>query len=1148
MAHSKMKATLLVWLATTVMLAVSLLATSSAAQAAAGAAWAIDQGSEPTNLAPGTSVLVPEAGSTEPKYNLAITNVGAATTEGVVVTDVLPARLSLDPSLAPTWRISRMAKNGGSPVPCATSGQTVTCEIEEVVHAGARIDIYVPFDVESGPDVTVENRVTVSAPGTPPAAQTVSTKLTAEGPQFSFLPGTHGLSAEAFDERGEPPVAGSHPYAVDLTANLPVIQGGYPEDPFEELRPLESPRTVGFELPAGMVVNPQATPERCTHSELNNVSEGCPVATQVGRAFTDILGGIPSLSEPLYNMVPTPGTPAEVAFVIEGVAFYARSGLNGAFHLTAESTELLSKFPFAGVSVELWGVPSETSHDAFRQTDRVTCVEGVTSCQKKCEENGCSVDPSPHAFLTMPSACSSDMMVGAHATGWLGSAAREERPFTTRDGETEHVEGCEHLRFEPTVSIALGSRVANSPAGLGLRIKTPQNEGPYGLEPATVKRVAVQLPAGMAVNPSAADGLGACTPAEIGVGDNQSANCPASAKVGTAEIETPLLDKPLQGSIYLAEQSNNPFGTLVALYLVVEREGIVIKLPGRVDLDSGSGQLTATFDNNPQLPFNELNVQFDSGPRAPLVTPSTCGAYTATTELTSWASVTPVVRESPMTINEGCSAAGFSPQLEAGTVNPVAGAFSPFTLRVTRTDAEQNISRITATLPDGLVAKLAGIPLCGQAEATTGACPAASEVGTTTVGVGAGAQPLYIPQPGKAATGVYLAGPYAGAPFSLVVNVPAQAGPFNLGDIVVRVALHIDPSTAQVTAVSDPLPQIIQGIPISYRDVRLEINRPGFALNPTSCEPSKVLTTLASVGGVTATPSDRFQVAGCSSLGFKPKLTATTQAKSSRSNGASLSIKIAQKAGEANIHKVMLQIPADLPTRLSTLQKACTEAQFNANPAGCPEGSVIGTATARTPLLTAPLVGPAILVSHGGAAFPDVEFLLSGEGVDITLDGKTQIKKGITYSRFETVPDAPISSFETVLPEGPHSIFGANVNLCSTALSIPTTITGQNGAQLTQATKVATTGCPKATLKILTKKVGHGAVALTFTTNRAGTVAFAGPGLKGVKKSYNAGRHSVVLSLNSVGNATIGHHHDLKLKLTLTTSAGTTNRTTSLRS
>jgi hypothetical protein len=323
-----------------------------------------------------------------------------------------------------------------------------------------------------------------------------------------------------------------------------------------------------------------------------------------------------------------------------------------------------------------------------------------------------------------------------------------------------------------------------------------------------------------------------------------------------------------------------------------------------------------------------------------------------------------------------------------------------------------------------------------------------------TVGAGSGS-------PFHAGGHAYLAGPYKGAPFSLAIITPAVAGPFDLGAVLVRAGLYINPDTAQVSVKSDPLPTILQGVPLDVRSIDVNINRPEFTLNPTSCEPMSVSAQAISTLGQTAAFSDRFQAGGCQGLPFKPSFTASTQGRTSKANGASLTVKVSQKPGEANIHKVALTLPLALPARLTTLQKACTEAQFAANPAGCPQASFIGTATAHTPLLTAPLMGPAILVSHGGAAFPDVEFLLQGEGVQITLDGKTDIKKGITHSRFETVPDAPIASFETVLPQGPHSALAANANLCTSKLSMPTQLTGQNGALVNQTTKIAVTGCPK---------------------------------------------------------------------------------------
>jgi hypothetical protein len=405
-------------------------------------------------------------------------------------------------------------------------------------------------------------------------------------------------------------------------------------------------------------------------------------------------------------------------------------------------------------------------------------------------------------------------------------------------------------------------------------------------------------------------------------------------------------------------------------------------------------------------------------------------------------------------------------------VNPQAGGFSPFSLTFSRQDREQDLSGLTVTMPPGLIGKIAGIPQCPEAQAAAGSCPAASKVGTATAAAGSGSDPLW--QSGT----VYLTGPYKGAPFGLSVVVPAVAGPYNLGNVIARAAIYIDPNTAQVTVVSDPLPQSVDGVPLRVKTVNVTVGgENNFTFNPTNCAPMSVSATITSVQGASDNVSTPFEATNCAELPFKPSLTATTQGKASKLSGAGLTIKVVPPPGNANIAKVDLEIPKQLPSRLTTLQKACTEAQFNANPAGCPEASNIGTAKAYTPVLASPLVGPAYLVSHGNAAFPDVEFVLQAEGVRIDLDGKTQIKKGITYSHFETVPDAPVTRFEATLPEGPHSIFATNLpqsakyNLCGQALSMPTTITGQNGAVVKQTTKIAISGCAKKkAVKKATKK------------------------------------------------------------------------------
>ena len=543
---------------------------------------------------------------------------------------------------------------------------------------------------------------------------------------------------------------------------------------------------------------------------------------------------------------------------------------------------------------------------------------------------------------------------------------------------------------------------------------------------------------------------------------------------------------PLQGRVYLAqpdcggegqpecspayaEGRGGPSsdGKLFGLYLEVEGSGVVVKLPGYVTANPLTGQLQATFRENPQFPFSELDLHLHGGPRAPLANPQTCGSYTTTSALSSWAGqeVTGAAPSFKIDWDDhggACPASlPFGPGFLAGTITPTAGGFSPLSVTVSRHDREQDLSAITVHTPPGVAAILAQVPLCDEAQANAGTCAEASLIGHTHVAAGAGSNPYWVE--GK----VYLTAPYNGAPFGLSVVTPAKAGPFNLGNVIVRAALHIDSNTAAVTAVSNPLPQIIDGVPLRIQTVNVTLDRPNFAFNPTNCSQQSIAATITSTQGASALVSSPFAVAGCAKLPFKPSFKLSTRGKTSRVDGASLVVKIAQKPGEANIHKVHLAFPRSLPARLSSLRGACTETQFAVNPSGCPAGSVIGSGTAVTPVLSAPLSGPAYLVSHGNAAYPDVVFVLQGDGgVRIDLTGTTDIKKGIAYSTFETVPDTPVSSFEAVLPEGPHAVFGANLpgkakgSFCGRAPSIATTLEGQNAAVLIQKTKATVSNCP----------------------------------------------------------------------------------------
>ena len=597
-----------------------------------------------------------------------------------------------------------------------------------------------------------------------------------------------------------------------------------------------------------------------------------------------------------------------------------------------------------------------------------------------------------------------------------------------------------------------------------------------------MKDATVVLPKGLAVNPASANGLAGCSEAQIELDGPAPASCLDASKVGTVELVSPLVNHPLLGAVYIAKQGNggpgqgsNKFGSLIALYIAIDdpQTGVVVKLAGRVTLDPATGQLTTTFNENPQLPFEDLKLDFFGGPRAALQTPAACGSYTeGSASFASWAepgvAVTAGLQPFAVTSGPGgspCPSGAFAPGFTAGTESGQAGAFTPFALSFSRQDGEQGLSGLEATLAPGLLAKLAGVPLCGSTEAVAGTCPAASEIGTVTAEAGAGSDPVSVKGH------VYLTGSYNGGPFGEVVEVPAVAGPFNLGTVVVRGSIRINPTTAQATVVSDPFPTMLSGegagVPVTLKRVLVTLDRPGFTFNPTDCNQLAVTGKLTGTGGASASVSAPFQVTNCAKLPFKPTFSVSTQAKSSKAGGASLRVKITSRSGQANLSKIKVALPKQLPSRFSTLQKACLAAVFEANPASCPAGSLVGTARAVTPLLKTPFTGPAYLVSHGSAGTPDLELVLQSEGVTLIQDGKTKIKNGITTSTFNTIPDAPISTIELTLPEGPHSALAsflapkAKYSMCGQKLLMPTQITGQNGAFIEKTTKIAVAGCPK---------------------------------------------------------------------------------------
>jgi hypothetical protein len=1054
-------------------------------------------------------------------YVLTARNAGSRPTSGspLALTDVLPAGLTVQ-RIAFTWEGpgARAAGLEGLNLGGICDTTTVSCEFlpprlelpfplqpDDIL----RMTIYVTVD--PGLHGPLTNSATISGGGAPAATATSQNQIGSSPPSF----GPAGLSFHIAGPDGVADTqAGDHPYELTTLIDLNNLFRDAPDSPFPrpDATSVEDPKNIVVDLPLGFLGSATASPT-CTFAQLSSHisagSSGCPTGTVVGHIDTTARpsGTQAKVDGPIYNMVPEHGVAAEFAFV-DNLAgshvLYARVVPGPSGYVLQVTSPDIPQIPLTGILTTFFGNPA-------------------------AKDNGGS---APAAMFTNPANCNGQpLTTSVHMDSWQhpGSFNADGTPnltdpnWASATSTSPPVTGCNKLHFDPMITVQPDSTSADSSSGLDVEIKVPQSEDPNTLATPPLKKGVVALPPGVAVNPSFADGLGACSPAQIDLASAAEPSCPAAAKVGTVELQTPLLPGILHGSIFLATQTDNPFHTLLAGYIVVDdpATGVVIKVPGNLTPDPVTGQITGVFDNNPQFPFSDLKLHFFGGDRGELVMPNACGTYTTTSELTPWSapdSGPPATPSDSFTIRSGpgggacpdlTDPARFTPSFEAGTVSPVAGQFSPFVLKVTRPDGQQSLKQIHLDMPPGLLAKLAGVPRCPQSAIVPGvggstSCPPGSQIGVVSVSAGAGSSPFFL-----AGQPVYLSDGYDGAPFGIAIDTHALAGPFDLGHVVVRSQLNVDPEDATAHVDSEPLPGILQGIPLHIRSVLVKIDRPGFTLNPTSCNPMAFTGTVTGGGADFSAPGDdtvkpvsnRFQVGGCRELAFKPSFTASTQGKTSKANGASLTVKVAQKPSEANIRKVVLQLPIALPSRLTTLQKACTEAQFNANPAACPVGSFIGTATAHTPLLNAPLTGPAILVSHGGAGFPDVEFLLQGEGVHITLDGKTDIKKGITFSRFETVPDAPISSFETVLPEGPHSVLAAFENLCSLTKTVtvtkhitkrlhghtirttkkvkhtvtqplvaPTTITGQNGAQLTQATKIAVTGCPKPKIKKNGKK------------------------------------------------------------------------------
>ncbi len=1037
------------------------------------------------------------AAPTPDTYGVVVTNVGSSATDGstITISDELPRGLR---PIAVRGELDIYGQAGPSkaPTPMSCETVTVTCTYGAALQPGDSLNMAVEVEVTPGTVGPVTNSALVSGGGAPGASVNVETAI---GTAAESAAEPFGLAAFSDEVTGVDGLtdaqAGDHPYETTVSFSLNttnVTKAGSEEFATAGgLRGLSAEtRDVVVDVPPGFAGDPNVV-EKCPQYDL--VIQKCPPGTQIGFAHLQIgeRGLLPGNSTyPMYNMVPDKGYPAEFVILFGGFAIplYVSVTPDSDYGVRVITPGIPGFAPPVDVSVTFFGTPANdpSVFDGYREA-----VKGG----------------APVAFLDNPMDCAAGPQ---QARIWVDSW--EEPGSYLADGQPNFADprwksrsttvfpsltGCELLQFNPSLSVTPDVTRADEPAGTTVELSVPQavQQFPALVAPA-LEATTVTLPSGLSISPSAGDGLQGCSDAQIALSSAKLGSCPTGSQIGTVKVTTPLLPEALEGQVFLGTPHCDPCtdadasdGNMYRIFLQFEGAGVVVKQEGKIFTNSSTGQLTTTFKNIPQLPVSSVLLHFNSGLRAALATPQSCGTFTSTADLTPWSSpITPdATPTSQFNVDwdgngEACpSVMPFAPSFSAGTSNPNAGQLSPLTVTFNREDREQDFSQIKVVTPPGLLGSLSTVPLCGEPQADLGTCSAASQIGSMTVAAGPGSHPYY--QKGM----VYLTGPYKGAPFGLSIVVPTHAGPFDLGNVVVRATIVVDRHTTALSVTTDPLPQILDGIPLRLRTTNVTIDRPGFIFNPTDCAQLHIAATISGSQGAVREESTPFAVSGCAGLPFGPKFSVATSGKTSKANGASLDAKLVFPSGpQSNISRVKVELPKQLPSRLTTLQKACPDSTFNVNPAACPAGSAIGAVQAVTPILPVKLRGPVYFVSHGGAAFPNLVAVLQGYGVRVDLIGETFIsKKGITSSTFTNVPDVPVSSFELFLPQGKGSALAANGNLCKDKLAMPTSFIAQDGAQLKQSTPIQVTGCPKAKKTGRARKAGRARGARTGTHSHA---------------------------------------------------------------
>jgi hypothetical protein len=896
------------------------------------------------------------------------------------------------------------------------------------------------------------------------------------------------------DENGSAETrAGSHPFAVTTSfrvnttfrssKGVHVVDGAI--------------RNLDIHMPAGFAGNPRAMPSCPTIEFLQSDAFGnssCADSTAIG-VLTAVVSsgtGIPGAETvSIHNMDPSPGSAAKLGFWVGGVPTTVDVGVNPAYphNVVASLVNAAQIVEVLSSEATLWGVPADPRHDP----ERGDCA--YENFQTQFPGAECDTNVPEEPFLTLPRSCEGPLSTTFRALSWWSGDPVHPGPPAQFEGTAQSpgMGECAGLRFSPSLGVQPTTDRAASASGLeaNLAVRDEGLRSPTGRAHSDLKKAVVTLPEGMTINPSQAEGLATCSEAQLARETADSpfgAGCPAASKIGTVEVETPLLQNEiLHGSLFVAEPYANRFGSLLAIYQVIKSPelGIVVKLAGEVEPDPRTGQIVTTFggdgtDPLPQLPFSEFRLRFREGGRSPLITPNGCGTFVTKAALTPWANPTqPYETTSAFQVSRGVGGGAcpsgpppFEPGFAAGTINNAAGTHSPMAMRLTRRDGDQDLTKFSSVLPEGLLPKLVGVRKCpqdwidaaksrtGKAELATPSCPDAAKIGQVAAGAGVGDQLTYVKG------SIYLAGPYKGAPISAAVITPAVAGPFDVGNVVVQVGLNLNSVTGEGLidgSASDPIPHILAGIPLRLRDIQIDVDRPSFLLNPTSCRRMSVNASIWGGGTDVFSVADdwpvsrteRFQAANCAALGFKPRLSMALKGGTRRGSHPALRSVYRPRRGDANLDGLVLRLPRSAFLDQAHIRTICTRVQFAAN--ACPKGSIYGRVTAHTPLLESPLRGPAYLRSSNND-LPDLVFDLHGL-VDIEVSARIDSIKGGIRATFPNTPDAPLTKVVVSMQGGKKGLIVNSRGLCSGKARAKGRLLGQNGKRRSVRPVVRPVGC-----------------------------------------------------------------------------------------